>query len=110
MPIKTDEYASIIDSQGDLTSRWRTSPKTMFISLTGRAPDLWGVRVLIRGVLTARISKISPSGKVTTVASGFPSVTVGPKGVNGTIGVADVVSLDGDLYALVGGGGCRLMP
>jgi hypothetical protein len=58
------------------------------------------------GGLTARISKISPSGKVTTVASGFPSVTIGPGGVNGTIGVADVVFLDGDLYALVGGGGC----
>src|ERR1700690_4117865 len=58
------------------------------------------------GGLTARISKISPSGKVTTVASGFPSVTIGPNGVNGTIGVADVVFLDGDLYALIGGGGC----
>ncbi|MGO9948067.1 MAG: ScyD/ScyE family protein [Steroidobacteraceae bacterium] len=58
------------------------------------------------GGLTARISKISPSGKVTTVASGFPSVTIGPGGANGTIGVADVVFLDGDLYALVGGGGC----
>jgi hypothetical protein len=43
---------------------------------------------------------------VTTVASGFPSVTIGPGGVNGTIGVADVVFLDGDLYALIGGGGC----
>src|SRR3984957_8048045 len=58
------------------------------------------------GGLTARISKISPSGKVTTVASGFPSVTIGPMGVNGTIGVADVAFLDGELYALVGGGGC----
>ena len=58
------------------------------------------------GGLSARISKISPSGKVTTVASGFPSVTIGPNGVNGTIGVADVVFLDGDLYALIGGGGC----
>jgi hypothetical protein len=58
------------------------------------------------GGLTARISKISPSGKVTTVASGFPSVTIGPNGVNGTIGVADVVFLDGELYALIGGGGC----
>jgi hypothetical protein len=58
------------------------------------------------GGLTARISKISPSGKVTTVASGFPSVTIGPDGVNGTIGVADVVFLDGSLYALIGGGGC----
>jgi hypothetical protein len=55
---------------------------------------------------TARISKISPSGKVTTVATGFPSVAIGPGGVNGTIGVADVVFLNGDLYALIGGGGC----
>src|ERR1700733_12682107 len=58
------------------------------------------------GGLTGRISKVSPGGKVTTVASGFPSVTIGPGGVNGTIGVADVVFLDGDLYALIGGGGC----
>jgi hypothetical protein len=58
------------------------------------------------GGLTGRISKISPSGKVTTVASGFPSVLVGPGGANGTIGVADVVFLDGALYALIGGGGC----
>jgi glucose/arabinose dehydrogenase len=58
------------------------------------------------GGLTARISKISPSGKVSTVASGFPSVTIGPGGANGTIGVADVVFLDGELYAVVGGGGC----
>ena len=58
------------------------------------------------GGLTGRISKISPSGKVTTVASGFPSVTIGPGGANGTIGVADVVFLDGELYAVVGGGGC----
>jgi hypothetical protein len=55
---------------------------------------------------SARISKISPSGKVTTVATGFPSVTIGPGGANGTIGVADVVFLNGDLYALIGGGGC----
>jgi len=58
------------------------------------------------GGLTARISKISPGGKVTTVASGFPSVSIGPMGANGTIGVADVVFLDGNLYALIGGGGC----
>jgi hypothetical protein len=51
---------------------------------------------------TARISKISPSGTRTTVASGFPSTI----SAGGTIGVADVVFLDGDLYAVVGGGGC----
>jgi hypothetical protein len=54
------------------------------------------------GGLTARISKISPSGKVTTVASGFPSTI----SAGGTIGVADVVFLNGELYALVAGGGC----
>lgn len=58
------------------------------------------------GGLTGRISKISPNGQVTTVASGFPSTTVGPDGVNGIIGVADVVFLDGELYAVVAGGGC----
>ena len=42
---------------------------------------------------------------MTTVASGFPSVSIGPMGANGTIGVADVVFLDGNLYALIGGGG-----
>src|SRR6202035_2143669 len=40
----------------------------------------------------ARISKISPDGTRTTVASGFPSTT----GAGGTIGVADVVFLDGE--------------
>jgi hypothetical protein len=65
---------------------------------TGPGPDTGG--------LTARISKVSPSRKVTTVASGFPSVDVGPHGINGVIGVADVAFLDGELYALIGGGGC----
>ncbi len=55
------------------------------------------------GGLTARISKISSNGTRTTVASKFPSTT---SPVGGTIGVADVVFLDGDLYALVAGGGC----
>jgi len=54
------------------------------------------------GGLTGRISKISPGGKVTTFASGFPSTI----SAGGTIGVADVVFLDGSLYAVVGGGGC----
>jgi hypothetical protein len=54
------------------------------------------------GGLTARISKISPSGKVSTVASGFPSTI----SAGGVIGVADVVFLDDELYAVVAGGGC----
>ena len=51
----------------------------------------------------ARISKISLNGTRSTVASGFPS-TFSPAG--GTIGVADVVFLDAELYAVVSGGGC----
>ncbi len=52
---------------------------------------------------TGRVSKISGSGKVTTVASGFPS-TQDSQG--DLIGVADVAFLDDTLYALVAGGGC----
>lgn len=52
---------------------------------------------------TDRISKISPDGTRTTVASGFPSA-LSPGG--NVLGVADVASLDGSLYALVAGGGC----
>ncbi len=55
------------------------------------------------GGTTARISKISPNGKRSTVAAGFPS-TVDQMG--DIIGVADVAFLDGSLYALVAGGGC----
>jgi hypothetical protein len=51
---------------------------------------------------SARVSKISSNGTRTTVASGFPSTI----SAGGVIGVADVVFLDGTLYALIGGGGC----
>jgi hypothetical protein len=51
---------------------------------------------------TARISKIGADGKRVTVASGFPSTISG----GGTIGVADVVFLGAQLYAVVAGGGC----
>ena len=55
------------------------------------------------GGKTARISKISPDGTRTTVASGFPSTQ---NSMGDFIGVADVAFLDGSLYALIGGGGC----
>ncbi len=55
------------------------------------------------GGTTARISKISPKGVVITVASGFPSTQ---DAMGDRIGVADVVFLDNDLYAVVAGGGC----
>lgn len=55
------------------------------------------------GGTNGRISKISPDGKRTTVASGFPS-TQDAQG--DLIGVADVAFLNGTLYAAVAGGGC----
>ena len=51
----------------------------------------------------ARISKISSDGTRTTVASGFPSTQ---DAMGDLIGVADVVFMDGTLYAVVAGGGC----
>ncbi len=51
---------------------------------------------------TARISKITPAGKLVTVASGLPSAV----NVGGVYGVADVAFLNGKLYALIAGGGC----
>jgi glucose/arabinose dehydrogenase len=51
----------------------------------------------------ARISKIARNGARTTVASGFPSTQ---DAMGDLIGVADVVFVDGTLYAVVAGGGC----
>jgi hypothetical protein len=52
---------------------------------------------------TARISKIDTARNVTTFVSGLPSA-IDPAG--NTLGVGDVTFLDGDLYALLAGGGC----
>jgi hypothetical protein len=52
---------------------------------------------------TGRISKVS-HGKLTTVASGFPSAA---DALGDLLGVADVAFTDdGTLYALIAGGGC----
>jgi len=53
--------------------------------------------------LTSRISKIAPDGTRTTVADGLPSST---DQLGGTLGAADVLFLDGQLYTLISGGGC----
>src|SRR3954452_24576484 len=50
-----------------------------------------------------RVSKISPAGVRTTVADGFPSTF---SAIGGSMGVADVEFFNGQLYALVAGGGC----
>jgi hypothetical protein len=55
------------------------------------------------GGRTARISRIDTQGHRTTLASGFPS---GIAAIGDVQGVGDVAFLDGQLYALVSGGGC----
>jgi hypothetical protein len=55
------------------------------------------------GGKTARISRIDRSGARTTFASGFPSTQ---DSGGDLMGVADVVFMDGALYAVVAGGGC----
>ena len=52
---------------------------------------------------TARISRVSPTGQVSTVAQGLPS---GANGLGDVLGVADVAFIGRTLYALVAGGGC----
>jgi hypothetical protein len=56
-----------------------------------------------KGGFTARISKIDTSGNRTTLSSGLPSAVDAQGDV---LGVADVVFQDGDLYAVLAGGGC----
>jgi hypothetical protein len=57
------------------------------------------------GGKTARISMIHPDGTRTTVVDQLPS-TMSSLPTGDTQGVADVTFLNGDLYALVSGGGC----
>ena len=56
-----------------------------------------------KGGPTARISKVDTKQNVTTLTSGLPSA-VGATGA--VLGVADVTFLNGDLYAVLAGGGC----
>jgi hypothetical protein len=58
------------------------------------------------GDFTARISKVSPNGVVTTVADHLPSSQTNPQTGSLTSGVADVAFIDGNLYAILAGAGC----
>jgi sugar lactone lactonase YvrE len=55
------------------------------------------------GDASATILKIDPQGNVSTLATGFPSTFNPP--TNGGWGVGDVAFLDGELYAVIAGGG-----
>jgi len=56
-----------------------------------------------KGGNTGRISSINSAGTRTTVASGLPSTI---DAIGDYMGVADLGFMDGNLYALVAGGGC----
>ena len=56
---------------------------------------------------TSRITKVSPEGRQSVFARGFPSAL---DAMGNTLGLADVAFLDGELYALSGGGGCGNLP
>jgi hypothetical protein len=58
------------------------------------------------GAMTARISKISPSGERTTVVDNLPSSQTSPALGSLISGVADVAFVKGTLYALLAGAGC----
>jgi glucose/arabinose dehydrogenase len=56
-----------------------------------------------KGGPSARISKLAPTGTLAVLATGLPSFVALQGDI---IGVADVAFLDGQLYALIAGGGC----
>ena len=56
-----------------------------------------------KGGNTGRISRIDKKGNRTTVASGFPSSVAAQGDLQG---VADIAWVDGQLLALLAGGGC----
>jgi hypothetical protein len=58
------------------------------------------------GGFTARISKISPGGTVTTVVAGLPSSQTNPLSGSLVSGVSDVAFIGNTLYALLAGAGC----
>jgi len=58
------------------------------------------------GGFTARISKISPAGVVTTIVDHLPSSQTTPEIGSLVSGVADVAFIGDQLYALLAGAGC----
>ena len=59
-----------------------------------------------QGGLTARVSRVSPTGVVSTAVSGLPSAQGNPGLTGFVLGAADVAFLGQTLYVLVAGGGC----
>jgi hypothetical protein len=73
------------------------------VSTAGQCPQVSFPPGPYKGGATGEIVRVNSKGKVTAVASGFPSAQ---DAVGDLLGVADVAFLDGQLYALINGGGC----
>jgi hypothetical protein len=73
------------------------------VSTAGLCPQVSFAPGPYTGGMTGDIVKVNSQGKVSVVASGFPSAQ---DAVGDLEGVADVAFLGGQLYALVNGGGC----
>jgi hypothetical protein len=58
------------------------------------------------GGLTARVSRVSPAGVVTTFVQGLPSAQANQNIPGFVLGAADVAFLDQTPYILLAGGGC----
>jgi hypothetical protein len=71
-------------------------------STVGQCPQVPGIGPYTGG-MTARISKVDTNKKVSVVVSGLPSSV---DAMGDVLGVADLVFLNGDLYADLAGGGC----
>jgi len=71
----------------------------------GQCPQDEGVGPF-RGGLTARVSRVSPGGAVSTVVQGLPSAQGNPTLKGFVLGAADVAFLGQTLYVLLAGGGC----
>ena len=71
----------------------------------GECPQDEGVGPF-QGGLTARVSRVSPTGVVSTAVSGLPSAQGNPVLTGFVLGAADVAFLGQTLYVLVAGGGC----
>jgi hypothetical protein len=73
------------------------------VSTGGQCPQVSFPPGPYTGGMTGEIVKLNAQGKTSVVASGFPSAQ---DSVGDLLGVADVAFLNGQLYALINGGGC----
>jgi hypothetical protein len=80
-------------------------PATNTLSTVGLCPQV-PMAGPYKGGFNSRISRISPTGVVSTVVDGLPSSQTSPALGNLVSGVADVQFMNGTLYGIEAGAGC----